>query len=66
MLPSKTLPPESRQTQRPHVVADEEQMTVARTKQYEEEIHTGIRTDTKLPGKWRGGILLLSVCKSSN
>ena len=30
-----------------HVLAEEEQMTAARTKQHEEDKHTGIRTDEK-------------------
>ena len=34
-------------TQEVHVLADEEQMTAGRTKQYEEETHTGIRTEKK-------------------
>ena len=32
-------------TQELHVLSDEDQMTAARTKQYEEEKHTGIRTE---------------------
>ena len=30
-----------------HVIAEQEQMTAARTKQYEEAKHTGIRTEKK-------------------
>ena len=34
-------------TRKVHVLAQEEQRTAARTKQHEEERHTGIRTEKK-------------------
>ena len=48
-----------------HVLAEEEQMTAARTKQHEEDKHTGIRTDEKKKRSKQGKKAGKSVLKAS-